>query len=398
MNASEIDAVVLAVSDGRSTWGTKRFTASICGMPAIARVHRALRSAGISRIVLLTDAASELAGIAPWSDVLRADPPATSRKALPAERPVVVVVGDLPLLTAETIRSFALAFLAGRTSRSVEVSGLLAAFRSGAVAADVLALAARDFDNPAGPFGRGDWRPANAEDTHRLASANDYAAVSAVARQRAAEALGDAGVLLVDPACTYVDEGVTVGAGTVLYPGTHIRGESSIGANCVIGPDSWIESSTIEDGAVVRYSVLEEARVRERATIGPFAHLRRGSDIGSDARVGNFVEVKGSRLGRGVKAGHLSYLGDAEVGEGANIGAGTITCNFDGAAKHRTVIEDDAFVGSNTSLIAPVTIGRGAVIGAGSTITEDVPPGMLALARARQVNKERKGATPKEGE
>ncbi len=398
MNASEIDAVVLAVSDGRLTWGTKRFTASICGMPAIARVHRALRSAEISRIVLLTDAASDLAGIAPWSDVLRADDPATSRKALPAERPVLVLVGDLPLLTAATVRSFALAFLAGKASRWVEASGTLAAFRSGAVAADVLALAARDFDNPAGPFGRGDWRSANAEDTHRLASANDYAAVSAAARQRVAEALGDVGVLLVDPACTYVDEGVTVGAGTVLYPGTHVGGKSTIGADCVIGPDSWIESSTIEDGAVVRYSVLEEARVRERATIGPFAHLRRGSDVGADARVGNFVDVKGSRLGRGVKAGHLSYLGDAEVGEGANIGAGTITCNFDGAAKHRTVIEDDAFVGSNTALIAPVTIGRGAVIGAGSTITEDVPPGMLAIARARQVNKERKGATPKEGE
>jgi len=206
-------------------------------------------------------------------------------------------------------------------------------------------------------------------------------------RRRVLDALQASGVIILDPERTTVAESAEVAAGAVLFPGAIILGASTIGANARIGPDCWIEDSTVEDGCTVRYSVVESARVRAGSAVGPYAHLRPGADVGPEARVGNFVEVKAARLERGVKAGHLSYIGDADIGEGANIGAGTITCNYDGSAKHRTTIGAGAFIGSNAALVAPVTIGDGALVAAGSTITEDVPPESLAFGRARQVNK-----------
>jgi len=208
-----------------------------------------------------------------------------------------------------------------------------------------------------------------------------------IARRRILDALERAGVVVPDPDRTYVGMEARVAPGTVLYPGTHVRGETDIGADCRIGPDCWIEDSAIEAGCTVRYSVLEGARVRAGSRVGPYAHLRPGADVGPEARVGNFVEVKEARLGRGVKAGHLAYIGDADIAEGTNVGAGAITCNYDGTSKHRTIIEKGAFIGSNASLVAPVTVGEGAVVAAGSTITEDVPAGAVAFGRARQVNK-----------
>ena len=216
----------------------------------------------------------------------------------------------------------------------------------------------------------------------------------AAARARLCASLRARGVVIPDPDRTYIDSNAEVAPGAILLPGTHIRGRCTIGADARVGPDCWIDDSTIEAGCVVWYSVLESARVRKGSTVGPFAHLRPGADVGPDARVGNFVEVKAARLGRGAKAGHLAYIGDAEVGEGANIGAGAVTCNYDGTDKHRTVIEDGAFVGTNASLVAPVRIGENAFVAAGSTITDDVPPNTKAFGRARQVVKER---TPKGG-
>jgi bifunctional UDP-N-acetylglucosamine pyrophosphorylase / glucosamine-1-phosphate N-acetyltransferase len=207
-------------------------------------------------------------------------------------------------------------------------------------------------------------------------------------RRRVTEVLIRKGVQIIDPDRTYIDDQVQVAAGAVLYPGTHLCGETSIGTGSRIGPDCWIEDSLIEERCIIRYSTLEKARVRGQTTVGPYAHLRAGADVGPEARIGNYVEIKESRLGRGVKAGHLSYIGDADVGEFANIGAGTITCNYDGTAKHRTVIGPHAFIGSNSSLVAPLTIGDHAIVAAGSTITQDVPSASLAFGRARQVNKE----------
>jgi len=211
------------------------------------------------------------------------------------------------------------------------------------------------------------------------------------------EELMASGVTIIDPERTYIDSEATVGADTTILPGTHLVGASTIGERCIIGPDAWIERSTIEAGCRVWYAAIEESRVRENTSVGPYAHLRPGADVGPDGRIGNFVEVKASRVKRGAKAGHLTYLGDAEVGEDANIGAGTITCNYDGEKKHRTTIGDRAFIGSNAALVAPIRIGNDAVIGAGSTITEDVPPGTLALGRVRQVIKALK-KKPKEEE
>lgn len=207
-------------------------------------------------------------------------------------------------------------------------------------------------------------------------------------RRQVLERLIRSGVEVIDPDRTYVSENVQVSPGVVLFPGTHLRGTTTIAADCRIGPDCWIEDSAIEEGCIVRYSFIEDARIRERTVVGPYAHLRPGADVGPDARIGNFVEIKNARLKRGVKAGHLAYIGDADVGEDANIGAGTITCNYDGESKHRTIIEKGAFIGSNAALVAPVTIGEGATVAAGSVITEDVPASGLAFGRMRQVNKE----------
>jgi len=207
------------------------------------------------------------------------------------------------------------------------------------------------------------------------------------ARAMMVDKLVSQGVTVIDPERTYVEAGVKISEGATLYPGVHLRGNTWIGRGSNIGPDCWIEDSRIEANCIVRYSFLERATVRERTTIGPYAHLRPGSDVGPDARVGNFVELKNARLERGVKAGHLAYLGDADIGEGVNIGAGTVTCNYDGVSKHRTTIEPRAFIGTNSAIVAPITIGEGAYVAAGSTITDDVPAKAKAFGRARQVNK-----------
>jgi bifunctional UDP-N-acetylglucosamine pyrophosphorylase/glucosamine-1-phosphate N-acetyltransferase len=233
------------------------------------------------------------------------------------------------------------------------------------------------------------------DDPKRVLGVNSRAELALaehIMREEILDKLMASGVTVVDPERTYVEPNVAVGPDTVLLPGTHLVGNSTIGEDCTIGPDAWIEDSTVEERCRVRYSVLESATVRAGSAIGPYAHLRPKADVGPDVRIGNFVEVKASRVNRGAKAGHLAYLGDAEIGAEANIGAGAITVNYDGKKKHRTIIGDRAFVGSNASLIAPVTIGEDAVVGAGSTITEDVPPGTLALGRARQVVKKKKEA------
>jgi bifunctional UDP-N-acetylglucosamine pyrophosphorylase/glucosamine-1-phosphate N-acetyltransferase len=206
-------------------------------------------------------------------------------------------------------------------------------------------------------------------------------------RRREAERLMAEGVTIIDPESTYVDAGVRVGPDTVLWPQTYLLGSTRVGRGCRIGPWAWLADCRVADGARVTAAHAEDAAIGPEASVGPYARLRGGARLGAKVKVGNFVEIKKSVLARGVKAGHLTYLGDAVVGEGANIGAGTITCNYDGAAKHPTVIGAGAFVGSNVNLVAPVTVGRGAVVGAGSTITKDVPAGALALERAREIIK-----------
>jgi bifunctional UDP-N-acetylglucosamine pyrophosphorylase/glucosamine-1-phosphate N-acetyltransferase len=219
-------------------------------------------------------------------------------------------------------------------------------------------------------------------------SRKELAEVSALLRDRRNDELMEAGVTMVDPATTWVGPDVAVGEDTILHPNVFLEGATRIGARCEIHAGVRIVNSTLGDGVVIsNYCVLRESTVDAGAQIGPFAQLRPLSHVEEGAHVGNFVELKKTRLGKGSKANHLAYLGDATIGEKVNVGAGTITCNYDGVAKHPTVIEDGAFIGSDSQLIAPVRVGKGAYVAAGSSVTDDVPADALAIARTRQVNK-----------
>jgi bifunctional UDP-N-acetylglucosamine pyrophosphorylase/glucosamine-1-phosphate N-acetyltransferase len=212
----------------------------------------------------------------------------------------------------------------------------------------------------------------------------DLARTTRVMRERINERHLANGVTLLDPDTTYIDAEVRIGSDTVIHPMTFLSGSTTIGAGSEIGPDTRIVDSTVGKGARISFSVVHGSRIGPRAQVGPYAHLRPGTRIGTAAVVGNFVEVKASDIGEGAKVKHLSYVGDATLGRRANLGAGTVTVNYDGYTKHRTRIGDDARVGSDTMLVAPVKVGKGAVTGAGSVITTDVPAGALALERSEQ--------------
>jgi bifunctional UDP-N-acetylglucosamine pyrophosphorylase / glucosamine-1-phosphate N-acetyltransferase len=229
----------------------------------------------------------------------------------------------------------------------------------------------------------------NAQEIRGINSRSELAEVSRVVRQKKNEELMAAGVTFIDPATTYVDPEVEIAADTVLHPGVVIEGRTRIGAACEIQAYVRISDSEIGDGVTINsFCLLSGAQVANGVALGPFAHLRPGTKVGEKAKIGNFVELKNTSLGPRSKANHLSYLGDATVGADVNVGAGTITCNYDGVNKHRTVIDDGAFIGSDSQLVAPVTVGKGAYVGAGSSIVEDVPAGALGIARGRQKNVE----------
>ena len=204
-------------------------------------------------------------------------------------------------------------------------------------------------------------------------------------RRRVAENLMRGGVTIHLPETCRIDAGVSVGPDSEIGPLVALSGKTRIGAGVLIEQGSVLVDAVVADGAHIKpYSVIHESEVGPEAQVGPFSHLRPGSQLGAHVRVGNFVETKKARLGEGAKASHLSYLGDAEIGRDVNIGCGTITCNYDGYEKFRTVIEDGAFIGSDTQLVAPVRVGAGSIVGAGTTVTKDVPPGALALTRTPQ--------------
>lgn len=203
----------------------------------------------------------------------------------------------------------------------------------------------------------------------------ELSAARAVMQQRILDDLMLSGVTVVDPSTTYVDADVVVGSDTVVLPNTHLRGKTRIGSNVTVGPDCFLENAVVADEVHIWYSIVRDSSVEARTTVGPFAHIRLDTSIGADCKVGNYVELKKTRMGSKAKAQHLSYLGDAEIGEGANIGAGTITCNWDGKNKNKTKVGKNAFIGSNSSLVAPISIGDGALTGAGAVVIRDVPAG-----------------------
>ena len=194
----------------------------------------------------------------------------------------------------------------------------------------------------------------------------------------------EAGVVMMDPNAVYPDEQVVVGKGTVLLPGTILRGKTMVGENCTIGPNVMLTDTTVEDNVTINSAQVEESVIRTGCEIGPYTHIRPHCDVGEGSKIGAFVQLKNCNLGKGTKMAHLTYVGDADVGERVNFGCGTVTCNYDGNAKHRTTIGNDCFVGCNTNLVAPVTLADGVYTAAGSTVTHDVEQDALVIARARQ--------------
>lgn len=231
-----------------------------------------------------------------------------------------------------------------------------------------------------------------ADDSNEVIGANtraELAELDSLLRMRKAQQLMAEGVTIFRPETCIIDADVVIGPDTIIEPFVQLLGRTHIGADCQVRSYSVITNSTVAQGVTIRHGVImQDSHVEHGAILGPYSHLRPGSHVGEHAHVGNFVETKKIKLGRGSKANHLSYLGDAEIGENVNIGAGTITCNYDGVNKHKTIIQDGTFVGSDSTLVAPVTIGKGAYVGAGSCITRDVPDDALAIARGQQVVKD----------
>lgn len=246
---------------------------------------------------------------------------------------------------------------------------------------DVLALA-RQSGRPV--------RAIKAGDPDEIMGINDriqLAQANTIMRQRINEEFMRSGVTLIDPAATYIDPQVTIGTDTVIFPGVQIQGDCEIGRHCTIDTGVTINNCRLGDHVHIKSgSVLTDSEVGEHSDVGPMAHLRPGTVLAGHNKIGNFVETKKAQIGNGSKASHLTYIGDAELGRNVNVGCGTITCNYDGVKKHRTTIEDDVFVGSDVQFVAPVHIGRNSLIGAGSTITKNVPPDSLAIARTEQKN------------
>lgn len=328
------------------------------------------------------------------------------RELLGSDSPVLVLSGDAPLIRPATLRKLLDSARSGWAS--VAVADLdepgspghyalpvpaifdwlekLDAERGGDRLCLADAVTAAALENPVACV-----RVEDASEALGVNSRAKLAAVQRVLYRRSVDALLEAGVTILDPGSVWVDAGVMVGPDSVLHPGVTLLGASRVGRGCTVHCGAWLRDSVLADGVdVLPYSVLDGARVGSGCSVGPFARLRPEAVLDEGVRVGNFVEVKKSTLGPGVKASHLSYLGDSSIGAGANIGAGVITCNYDGKTKNRTVIGEGAFVGSDTILIAPVEVGAGSYTGAGSVITKDVPEETLAVGRARQKNIKRR--------
>ncbi len=449
MARAELALVLLAAGKGtRMRSATPKVLHTVCGRPIVGWAVRLGQEIGAKRIIVVVGSEQDevQTALAPMGveTVVQADPLGTAHAALQArsaladhEGPVLIMNGDHPLYRAETIAAFleshrskapALSILttelpdptgygrivrgaSGDVQRIVEERDADTATRAicevnlggylaeGPLLFETLARIGRANDQNeyyltdavelvrAGGGRVEATRVADWQESLGINSRADLARAEAIARSRIQARWMAAGVTFVHPENTYVDADVEIGADTVIAPGVVIRGISRIGTGCRIDAGCVIEDSTLEAGTWLKpHCHLESATLGRGCRIGPSAHLRPQAVLEDGVRIGNFVEVKNSRFGRGSKADHLSYIGDSDVGEGVTLGCGSVTVNYDGRAKHRTRIGDRAFVGCNANLIAPVEIAPGAYVAAGSTITNDVPADALGVARARQRN------------
>ena len=447
-----LSAVVMAAGKGKRLKSRlPKVLHPVCGRPTLWHVLRAVEAVRPERVVVVVAHESDQVeeAVRAWGLNLpgvrfvdQGDPLGTGHAVMVAEgavgrsEDVLVVSGDEPLVTGDQLRDLVTLHRRKRASATVQttlapgIRGLGHVVRNGD-AFEKIAEAPRTTDHAAEipevatgmyAFRREDLFKAlpllSRDNRHReyylvdvlgilrekgerivvqqvdnggsvgTNSRAELAAAAAVMRRRVNDRLMDHGVTLVDPERTYVDVSVTVGPDTVIHPLTFLEGETAIGRDCVIGPSTKIVDSTVGHGTEIQFSVVKGSTIEDRVTVGPYAHVRPETVLEQGSKAGTFVELKKSRVGRGSKVPHLAYVGDATIGKGANIGAGTITCNYDGFDKHQTVIEDGAFIGSDTMLVAPVKIGKNAVTGAGSAITKDVPAGALAVERSEQKNVE----------
>ena len=438
-------AVILAAGQGkRMRSSLPKVLHPLAGRPMVRYVVDAAREAGFHRLVVVVapDADAVRAALGDDIDyVVQAEPLGTGHALAQAEQAageagqLLVLNGDVPLITAETLTWLArsheeqaadLTFLTARVDEVGEYGrvqrdgdGRVTAVVEAAELDDEVGEGAAEINAGQYCFHAG-WLwprltaipdtangeryltsliavavqegaallPAPADNADEVRGINDRAQLAhaeATLRSRINHRHLLAGVSLVDPATTYLDAGVTIGRDTVIEPNTHLRGDTTVGEGCHLGPNSILRDASIGDRCRIVASTVEETTMEEEVTVGPYSHLRPGTYLCAGVHIGNFAEVKNARLGRGVKMGHMSYIGDAEVGDETNIGAGTVTTNFDGLVKHRTVIGRGAFLGSDTMLVAPVTIGDGARTGAGAVVTHDVPPGALAIGAPARI-------------
>ncbi len=444
---AEFVAVVLAAGKGtRMKSALPKVLHQVGGEPMLAHVLAAARQAGAARCVTVIGfgAAAVEAAIGPASEfVIQAEQLGTGHAVMQAQAAlggyagtVMVLCGDTPLLTADLLgRLYAAHREAGAAATVLTARmddpgayGRVIRDRAGRVAKIIehkdaspaelavneintgiycfecqpllAALAGLTCDNKQGEYyltdvvgmfvaqGAKVWALTAEDDRETLGinSRRQLAEAEKILRRRKLEELMDSGVTIMDPDSTFIDAGVSIAADTVVYPFTWLEGATRIGSGCAVGPNTRLADTVLGDNTTIHFSYAHECTVGNGVTVGPYVHLRPATVLADGAKVGNFVEIKNSTVGRDSKVPHLSYIGDTDMGAGVNIGSGTITVNYDGKKKHRTVIEDDAFIGCNTNLVAPVTVGRGSFIGAGSTITKDVPPDALGVARARQAN------------
>jgi bifunctional UDP-N-acetylglucosamine pyrophosphorylase/glucosamine-1-phosphate N-acetyltransferase len=450
MTRTQLTVVILAAGEAKRMRSARpKVLHPLCGRPMIAYPVRVARALGARVVMVLGRAADEVWAVvspeAPDGFVEQKERLGTGHAVLQAkvacgdaDGALLVLPGDVPLLSEATLRRLVerhvetgaaatlltaevadpsgygrVVRVEGRPVGIVEDRDATAAQRQiREIGTSVYCFDARRFwpalaqvtpDNEQSEYYLTDvigilhrqGQPLEAvvtDDPSECLGVNDrrqLAELGAIMRRRILDRLMTAGVTVVDPSNTYVDDTVTIGIDTVLHPGIILEGRTTIGAECVVSTGCHVSDTTLGDRVLLKpYCVLAASTVEAEAQLGPFCHLRPQSHVGQKAKIGNFVELKKSRIGRGSKVPHLSYVGDTRMGEGVNVGAGTITCNYDGVAKHETVIADGVFVGTNSSLVAPLTIGEGAYVAAGSVITKNVPPGALAVGRGRQETRE----------